>query len=244
MSHHAVGKMQDATASFAASQTRNGVRPAAIVSDDRQVERVAQPGQADRVDQAAPDQHHRERATEATVPAELGQPSDDGARQQEPDDVAAGRTEEDRGPAPALGEERQPDQAEQDVQRDGREPAPGAERAAHDEHTEGLAGPRDGLVQDVDLGGHEDHQRPGDDQHDVPETGVEALGERDGDEEVGDREAAFRSGRAVQPRDGDRHLDSATRGPRRVRPTERSLASDHSYWTARTMDSRLAMRAG
>ena len=40
----------------------------------------------------------------------------------------------------ALGEERQADDAEQDVQRDGEQPAPQPERAADQQHAEGLAG--------------------------------------------------------------------------------------------------------
>ena len=47
-------------------------------------------GSADRVDDDAADDHRAERAADPAVPAELGQPADDGAGDDEPDEVAAG----------------------------------------------------------------------------------------------------------------------------------------------------------
>ena len=51
--------------------------------------------------------------------------------------------------------------------------------------------------------------------------------------------------RAVEPGDRDRHLDSGAEG-HDLGATDGAESSigTHSYWTARTMDSRLAMRAG
>ena len=71
------------------------------------------------------------------------------------------RSEDDRGAALALGEERQSDDTEQHVQRDRREPAPGAEGAADDEDAEGLAGPRDGIARDGEAGRQVDDQGAG-----------------------------------------------------------------------------------
>jgi hypothetical protein len=55
------------------------------------------------------------------VPAELGQPADDDAGDEEAHEIAARRTDEHPQPALALGEERQSDKAQGDVQRDRRE---------------------------------------------------------------------------------------------------------------------------
>ena len=152
-----------------------------------------------------------ERAAEPAIPAELGQPADEDARDGEPDEVAAGGADEDRQPALALGEERQADQAERDVQRDRGEPTAGPERAGRDQHAEGLAGQRDRRTDDVDLGGQEDEQRAGHHERDVADARVDALGDADGDQEIGDREATFRGRRAVEARDGDGHRDSGAR---------------------------------
>ena len=119
----------------------NGVSPAAIVSAGAVADH-GQPGQPDRVDEDAADEHHPDRAADVAIPAELGQPAHDGTRHDEPDEVATGRAQDDRRTALALGEERQADQAEQDVQGDGREPATSTERAADDQDAERLAGER------------------------------------------------------------------------------------------------------
>ena len=57
------------------------------------------------------------------------------------------------------------------------------------------------------------------------------------------REAAFRGRRAVESREGDRHRGSGA-GVTPAVTDPPSLASRHSYWTARTIESRLARRAG
>ena len=155
------------------------------------------------------------------------------------------RPEDDRQPALALGEERQPDQPEQDVQRDRDEPAPEPERAADEQHAEGLAGDRDRAagIGMYDLRRQVDEQRAGDDEGDVADPCVEALADADGDQEIGDREPAFRGRRAVEAGDRDRQSRLRCGGHRPVTVAP-SLASRHSYWTARTIDRRLASRAG
>ena len=77
----------------------------------------------------------------------------------------------------------------------------------------------------------------------MAEPRIEPFADADGDQEIGEGEAPFRGGGAVEPRDGDRHLDSGSRVTQAV-TDGRSLASRHSYWTALTIDSRLAIRAG
>src|SRR3954469_25601606 len=113
-----------------------------------QVETGAQPGQPDGVDDERADQHHRERAAEPSIPAELGQPPDERAGEQEADEIAAGRAGGGRRPTLALGEERQADEPEEHVQGDRREPPARAERATDDEDPEGLPGPRHGVARD------------------------------------------------------------------------------------------------
>ena len=71
-----------------------------------------------------------ERAADPPVPAELGQPADERAGDDEPDEVAAGRAPEDRQAALALGEERQADRAPIAGTARRRQPAPEAERPA------------------------------------------------------------------------------------------------------------------
>ena len=53
-------------------------------------------------------------------------------------------------PALALGEERQPDEPQQDVQSDGSEPTPRTERPADDQDPERLAGPGNRVERDGD----------------------------------------------------------------------------------------------
>src|ERR1044072_4946237 len=61
---------------------------------------------------------------EAPPPAGLGEPADDRTRDDEADQISARGAQDDRGPALALGEERQSHVAEQDVKHNGQEPAP------------------------------------------------------------------------------------------------------------------------
>ena len=104
-----------------------------------------------------------------------------------------------------LGEHGQPDGADEDVQGHGCGAAAETERAAGDEHAEGLAGDRHGLDRDVDLGREDDEEGPGKDQHDVPHAGVHHLGHAHRHEEIGEGDASVRGGAAVESRDGDRH---------------------------------------
>src|SRR5690242_16158403 len=151
---------------------------------------VLEPRQRDRVQHDAADQHRAQRADELAVPAELGQATDDGAHRDEPDQVAAARAPDHRDPALAFGEERQADDAEQDIQRDRGEPSTEPEPTADQQHAEGLARDRDGIARDVDHDqrGQVDEQRAGRHEDDVPDPAVEPLTDPDGDEEVGDRE--------------------------------------------------------
>ena len=115
-------------------------------------------------------------------------------------------------PPLALGEERQADDTEEDVQRNGDEPAAEAEGAADQQDAERLAGDRDGRAWDRDgqTRRQKDEQGAGDNQGDVPDSGVQALADADRDEKIGDREPVVLGRRAVEPGDGERHLDSGS----------------------------------
>ncbi len=138
------------------------------------------------------------------VPAELGQPADDRRRHDEADEVPTGGANDPRDTRGALGEDRQSERTHRDVQQERQCPAPEAERRTDRQHAKGLTGERDRLHRDDDLGRQGDHQRTGDDEHDVPQTGGRALSDADRDQEVGERETALGSGASVEPRDGDR----------------------------------------
>ena len=74
----------------------------------------------------------------------------------------------------------------------------------------------------------------------MPYAGVHHLGQVDWNEEIGEGDAPIRGGAAVEPWDGDRHRrESSIRVHPRTGPVP-----DHSYWTARMIEMRLAMRAG
>ena len=70
-----------------------------------------EPRHADRVDHRAADEHRADRAADVAVPAELGEATDDRARDDEADEVAARGAPQDVDAALVLGEERQPDHA-------------------------------------------------------------------------------------------------------------------------------------
>jgi hypothetical protein len=72
-----------------------------------------------------------------------GAEAGDRARHQEGDQVAAGRTEQDRGPVVGAGEDGQPGRPEHQVQGLGGDAAGGAERGRGQQDGEGLPGDRD-----------------------------------------------------------------------------------------------------
>src|SRR4029077_17384043 len=98
-------------------------------------------------------------------------------------------------------------------QGDRREPATRAERPADDQDPERLARPWDRVARDREARREVDEQGAGRDEEDVPDPGIEALADRDGNQEIGERQSAISSSGAIEPRDRDGHLDSG-RGSR------------------------------
>ena len=137
-----------------------------------------EPRHADRVDHEGAQRRGADRAADPAVPAELREPADEGPGEHEPDDVAAGRAEDDLDPALVLREERQPDEADDEVQERGEAAAPHAERRRRRRGRRssgactGPGCPRAGID---DLGGQVDEDRAGDDEDDVPQAGRDAL---------------------------------------------------------------------
>ena len=186
-------------------------------------------------------------AADAPVPAELGEPTDDRAGDDEADEIAAGRAPDHaiRRPCPRQRTAGRPRRAGRTARRrcsPRRKPsAPPTSRTPNVWPVIGTGRAGHG---DDDQRRQVDEQGPGDDEGGVADPGVNALADADGDEEVGDGEAALRGRGAVEPRDRERHLDSGIGGHACGDRQPESSSSGHSYWTARTMDSRLAMRAG
>jgi hypothetical protein len=186
---------------------------------DRLVERHSrrghEPRDAEEVDHDVADGHRHHRAEEPPVPAELGEAADEGAGDDEAEEIATRRAEDEaalvetddpvqtRGAPRVDGQE----EAHQHVEGEGEATPPEAEGAADEEDPEGLAGDRDGVVRQVDphLGGEGDEQGAGDDERRVARRGPDPLGDPDGDEEVGDGQPTLGGGDALEGRNGDRH---------------------------------------
>ena len=143
-------------------------------------------------------------------------------------------------PPLCAGEERQADESEQDVQQTDAAPrrkpsAPPATRTPNVWPVSGTGG-----VAMYDLRREPDEQGARGDEDDVPHAGVHPLGQIDRNEEIGEGDAPIRGSAAVDPRDNDRHRrESSIRVHPRTGQHRR-----HSYWTARMIEMRLAMRAG
>ena len=87
---------------------------------------------------AVPREHHAGRGERPAVPAAAGKPSDQKAGQNEADEVPAGRAGERRPARVPLRVERQPRQAQQDVQALRPEPPPRPQRRGRQQHRERL----------------------------------------------------------------------------------------------------------
>ena len=180
------------------STTRNGSRPNSIARRGAVARRDRQPRDADRVDHRGAEGRRADRPADPAVPAQLREPADERRRDDEPDEIAAGRAPDHLHPALALGEERQADDAERDVQQRRRAAAPQAERPADDEHAEVLERVRHRVARDRERhqGAQVDEDRAGDDQQGVPDPGRCPLADPDRDEEVADRQALLKGGHA------------------------------------------------
>jgi hypothetical protein len=112
--------------------------------------------------------------------------------------------------AATTNEDADPDGADEQVEQQGRGPAPEPEGTADDEHAERLAGERHGQRRDDDLRAERHDERADRDQQDVADSSRESFRDPDRDEEVGEGEPLLRSRGAVQAGDRDRHRGSTS----------------------------------
>ena len=94
------GTRRPRRASLTMSTTRNGSRPNSIASTGGDARRDRQPRDADRVDHRGAEGRRAERAADPPVPAQLREPADERRRDDEPDEVAAGRAPDDLAARP------------------------------------------------------------------------------------------------------------------------------------------------
>ena len=210
-----------------------------------------------------------DRPADVAVPAQLGQPAHDRARQQEAQQVAAGGAED---PVPVLAAEEcvEPGglsgvdgKEEPDGQVEGHreEAAPQAQRPTDEEDGEGLGGDRHGRdgqrdpdvarehdrlprQDDLEVRRQGDEDRAGHDEGDVPRPRAEPLAQGDRDQEVADGDPALGGGQPVEALGREGHRGACSRG--RPAATVRGVyqRAGQSRPSAPTISTRDARRAG
>jgi hypothetical protein len=142
---------------------------------------VREPREAEREEDDVAGEKRGDGGREAPVPLPLGEPAGERRGDEEAHEVPAGRADH---PVPSgftAREDGRADEADDEVEREAREPADRAERRADEEDRERLARDRNGVEGDPDLGRERDERRAGDDEDGVrEEAGAREDGEAKG----------------------------------------------------------------